>query len=275
MQFSIITPSYRSSSLLRCCIPSVADQHVELEHLVQDAGSDDGTLDWLPDDSRVQSFIEKDQGMYDAINRGLRRARGEVVAWLNCDEQYLPGTLEAVSRFFTDHPDVDVVFGHVVMVNPEGRYLCHRRVETPLLHHTWVCHLSTLSCAMFFRRRLVAPGGFLLDTSYRAGGDGEWMVRLLRAGVRMATLDRFASTFTVHEENLSRSDIARQEWRRLRNTAPLWVRNLSPAWIVQHRLQRMLGGNYRQQPFEFAVYTTKSLNCRVTQAVTAPTFRCP
>ena len=85
MQFSIVTPSFRNSQWLKLCIASVADQQgVEFEHIVQDACSDDGTQDWLPYDRRVRAFIEKDSGMYDAINRGYRRAQGEILAHLNC-----------------------------------------------------------------------------------------------------------------------------------------------------------------------------------------------
>src|SRR5258708_5193184 len=83
--FSARTPSFRNSQWLKLCVASVADQGVELEHIVQDAGSDDGTLDWLPRDPRVKPFVESDQGMYDAINRGLRRANGEILSYLNCD----------------------------------------------------------------------------------------------------------------------------------------------------------------------------------------------
>src|ERR1043166_6286656 len=77
MSFSIVTPSYRNSGWLKLCVASVADQGVQLEHIVQDAGSDDGTLDWLPHDPRVRAFVEKDQGMYDAVNRGLKRRSEE------------------------------------------------------------------------------------------------------------------------------------------------------------------------------------------------------
>src|SRR5882724_5931627 len=103
MQFSIITPSFRNSEWLKLCIPSVADQAVELEHIVQDAGSDDGTLDWLTKDARVKAFVEEDKGMYDAVNRGLRRAQGQILAYINCDEQYLPGALRTVWDFFEAH----------------------------------------------------------------------------------------------------------------------------------------------------------------------------
>ena len=92
VNFSIITPSFRNSNWLKLCIASVADQQgVTFEHIVQDSCSDDGTRDWLPQDRRVKAFIEKDQGMYDAVNRGFKRAQGDIVAYLNCDEQYLPG----------------------------------------------------------------------------------------------------------------------------------------------------------------------------------------
>src|SRR5688572_31350980 len=99
MTFSIITPSFRNSEWLKLCVASVADQGVEHEHIVQDGGSDDGTLDWLRIDPRVQAHVEKDAGMYDAINRGLNRATGDIIAHLNCDEQYLPGALPAVEKF--------------------------------------------------------------------------------------------------------------------------------------------------------------------------------
>src|SRR5580658_5685732 len=104
MRFSVVTPSFRQSLWLKLCVASVADQGVEVEHIVQDACSDDGTLDWLLTDPRVQAFSEKDAGMYDAVNRGLRRASGEILSYLNCDEQYLPGALRAVETHFESHP---------------------------------------------------------------------------------------------------------------------------------------------------------------------------
>src|SRR5438445_797489 len=110
MKFTIVTPSFRNSDWLKLCIASVADQGVDLEHIVQDSCSDDATKDWLPKETRVKAFIEKDTGMYDAVNRGFRRAGGDILAYLNCDEQYLPGALKRVGDFFATHPEVEVVF---------------------------------------------------------------------------------------------------------------------------------------------------------------------
>jgi glycosyltransferase involved in cell wall biosynthesis len=273
MLISIVTPSFRSSAWLRLCLASVADQSVDVEHIVQDAGSDDGTLEWLPQDGRARVFVEKDAGMYDAVNRGLHRAQGEILAYLNCDEQYLPGTLREVAAFFARHPAVDVLFGDVIFVDRHGDYLAHRKVQVPLRYHTWVCHLSTLSCAMFFRRRVVFDYGELFDPSLRDVGDGEWMLRLLRRRATMAVLGRFTSVFTRTGKNMSAGPNARREARQLRRSAPVWARAARPLIVLHHRLRRLLGGSYCQAPFTYAIYTQRSPNHREVHHVARPTFR--
>lgn len=267
---SIVTPSYHSSAWLKLCIASVADQQVESEHIVQDAGSDDGTLDWLLKDSRVKVFVEKDQGMYDAINRGLRRATGDIVAYLNCDEQYLPGALARVLDFFAKNPQVEMVFGDVVLVDGEGCYLRHRKMQIPLLYHTWTCHLSTLSCGMFFRRRVLSDQQALFNPTLRDVGDGEWMVRMLRRGVKMAALGEFTSTFTCTGVNMSTGPNAQRENRDLYRTAPLLARKLKPLLILHHRARRWIGGMYRQEPFDYEIFTLKNSDRRQNFHVARP-----
>lgn len=274
MTFSIVTPSRNQSNWLKLCVASVADQtEREVQHIVQDACSDDGTLGWLCRDSRIEPYVEADGGMYDAINRGLRRAGGDILAYLNCDEQYLPGALEKVAHFFAGHPEVDIVFGSVIMVDECGEYLCHRKVQVPRLLHTWTCHLSTLTCAMFFRRRMVGSEKLLFNTEYRCGGDQEWMVRLLRGRVKMAALGEFTSVFTRTGANLGRDPRAEAERRKLRSSAPFWVRAGVPLWILHHRLNRLFAGAYSQAPFEFAAFTRQSPGQRVVHKVHRPVFR--
>ncbi len=275
MRFSIVTPSYRSSAWLKLCIASVADQQVEVEHIVQDAGSDDGTLGWLLQDRRVRVFVEKDEGMYDAINRGLGRARGEVLAWLNCDEQYMPGALATVAAFFEQHREIEAAFGDVVLVNAQGEYLCHRKMQTPLKYHTWTCHLSTLSCATFFRRRLIDEEHLLFDPHLRDAGDGKWMVNLLERRIRMAALGRFTSVFSFTGANMSVGPNAQRENRALYLSAPAWARRLRPLFIAHHRLRRLLGGLYFQAPFDYEIFTLAHPERRQHFQVARPACRLP
>ncbi len=273
MRFSIVTPSFRNSDWLKLCIASVADQGVDVEHIVQDAGSDDGTLDWLLRDPRVKAFVEKDEGMYDAVNRGLRRAQGEILAYLNCDEQYLPGALAAVRDFFERNPEIDVLFADFVVLDGEGNYLFHRKVQRPLKHHVWVSHLPTFTCATFFRRKLIFEQGLFFDPKLRDVGDGKWVLGLLKRGTPMAVLRRFTSIFTMTGANMSARPNARREARELFNTAPLWARKLKWLLILQHRLRRLAGGIYFQKPFSYAVYTQGSPEKRAVHDVARPTFK--
>ncbi len=271
MRFSIVTPSFGQSLWLRLCVASVADQGVEHEHLVQDAGSTDGTLDWLASDSRVRLFVEKDSGMYDGINRGLRRANGDVLAYLNCDEQYLPGTLASVAAYFEAHPEVDVAFGYTLIVDEGGHFLCQRKTLTPLPWHTQVAHLTTLTAATFFRRRVI-EGGHFFNPQFRCAGDAEWMLRLMRAGVKMGVLGCNTSVFTHTGGNLSRTARMREETDQLAAQAPVLARRLRWLVLLHHWLRRLVGGVYFQEPFDYAIYTLPVPERRTVRHVACPTF---
>jgi glycosyltransferase involved in cell wall biosynthesis len=272
MRFSIITPSFRSSAFLKLCIASVADQGAGLEHIIQDAGSDDGTLDWLTSDRRVRVFVEKDSGMYDAVNRGLRRASGEILAYLNCDEQYLPGALPAVSDYFERHPGVDVLFGDCVVVDGTGNFICYRKVQLPTKAHTQVAHLPTFTCSMFFRRRMIFERNFFFDTKWRDLGDAEWVVRLLDAKVSMGVGRRFFAAFADTGKNMNLSANAQRERKAMFDSAPWWARRFKSGLVCWHRLCRAAGGIYFQKPFDYALYADGSLERRVVHHVAAPTF---
>ena len=218
----------------------------------------------------MRTFVERDSGMYDALNRGLRRCRGEILAYLNCDEQYLPGTLRLVEDYFSQHPRVQVMFGDVIFVDAQGAYLCHRKMMPPLRYHTWTCHLSTLSCGMFFRRSIFFERGFEFDPTLRDAGDAEWILRLLAASTTMATLGTFTSVFTRTGANMSTGANAVRENRALRHTAPRWSRLARPLWVAHHRLRRWAGGMYSQPPFEYAVYTRGNPSVRKQFQVTTP-----
>jgi glycosyltransferase involved in cell wall biosynthesis len=275
MQFSIITPSFRNSEWLKLCIASVADQNVEHEHIVQDSCSDDGTQDWLPRDTRVRAFIEKDRGMYDAVNRGLARGSGEILAYINCDEQYLPGALSTVWDFFQKNPSVEVAFAHAIVIDAHGRYLCERRASVPGKYHSWVSgNLSILTAATFFRRSLIAERRILFDDTRRDVSDALWVLRLIREKVRMAVLPEFTSAFTETGGNMNLKPNAQREKAEVMAQAPGWARALSPLIIAQYRFRRLLAGHYGSHPsYDYSVFTRQSPAQRVTVRVDKPTYR--
>jgi glycosyltransferase involved in cell wall biosynthesis len=274
MEFSIITPSFRGSQWLKLCVASVADQGVALEHIVQDACSDDGTEDWLPKDPRVKAFVEKDSGMYDAVNRGLRRAQGEILAYLNCDEQYTPDALKQVQHYFQTHPAVDIVFADTVVVADDGAYICERWSLPPQKHHTMVSfNLAFLTCAAFFRRRLVDNLGIFFEPALKDVGDSVWALQLIEKKVRMGIMREFTSVFTETGDNMSRKENATRERQQLYANAPRWARILQPLILAHFRWRRFLAGAYFPKPHAYAIYTLASPIQRKTFHVAQPTYR--
>jgi len=271
VNFTIVTPSFRNSNWLKLCIPSVADQQgVTLEHIVQDSCSDDGTQDWLPTDPRVKAFIEKDQGMYDAINRGWKRAQGDIVAYLNCDEQYLPGALKVVHDYFEQHPEVEAVFAHTLVVTPTGEYLCHRKSLMPRAHHIWV-RFSNLTCAIFLRRKSLAERSLYFDTQWRDLGDIWWVMDMINRGTRMAVLDHFTSVFYETGDNMNLKPNAIREAKVKDSRMPRWIQRTTPLFILIHRLRMLKSGAFFQRPFDFALYTPDSPTQRIVRHAAKPT----
>lgn len=256
-------------SYLKKCALSIRDQqNVRLEHIVIDGESTDGTAEWLQRNKRTLSVSEADRGMYDAINKGFRMAGGKFLAYLNCDEQYLPGTLDWVKDYFKEHPDVDMIFGGAYLIRPDGSLIAFRKATRPRRSFILASHLYILTCAMFFRRRII-DDGFLMDPRYRVWGDVEFVVRLLRNGYRVRHVGQYLSVYTMTGKNLSDGDNAVLERLRLMEQSPRFIRRL--AWLLNAvRLgEKFLSGAYFQKkPLEYSVYTDENRrrNFRVDKA---------
>ncbi len=273
--FSIVTPSYNQLEWLKLCAASISDQEgVKVEHIIQDAGTGRAVEEWAATQPGVRLFVEKDNGMYDAVNRGLRRASGDLLAYLNCDEQYLSGALAEVARVFEHNPKTDVVFAHAIVINPAGEFVAYRKAILPGKYHTWVSqNIAILTCATFFRRRILDRDGLFFNPDLKDVGDADWIIRTLSHKVRMKVLPIFTSTFAETEANRNLAPAALKEKAEIVASAPAWARTFRQAIIAHYRLRRWLAGAYRQKPFEYAIYTLRSPLSRTTFRVTHPTYR--
>jgi glycosyltransferase involved in cell wall biosynthesis len=265
VRFSIVTPSFRQFDWLKLCARSVADQEVECEHLIQDAGTGPELEPWIRTETRAQLVVEPDAGIYDGLNRGFTRATGEVLAWLNCDEQYLPGALSAVQAYFAAHPELDVVLADNVVVEASGRYLAHR---FSLAQRPWECavRFAVSSCALFFRRRVWRP----FDTRWKSSGDWWWYVAMLRAGARVGVLRQFVATFAETGENLGRRPVTAVEQREILRARPWWMRLTLPLLLLRHRWKMRAAGANDVAPFSYRIHVP-SQNERVAFQVEHPT----
>ena len=186
-KISIVTPSLNQGQFIERTILSVFNQdYPNIEYIVMDGGSTDNTLEILKKyENRLVWKSEPDNGQSDAINKGFRMVTGEIIGWLNSDDTYEPGAFKTVVHFFTDHPDVDLLYGDCNIIDRhdkiigifEGGEFAYKK------------NLLNLNCtipqpATFFRRNIFNDVGYL-DTSFHFSMDFEYWLRIAYNKKRM------------------------------------------------------------------------------------------
>ena len=180
--FSIITPALNARAFLPRNLASVRAQGLapgEIEHWVIDGGSKDGTVEWLQAQPELKFISEKDRGLSDAVNKGIQRATGEWILWLNADDELAPGAMATFKAATTRFPDARVFCGAEEMRGYDGT------VEEVL--QPWDYNLKELlgtriainQAATWVHRSVYERVG-LLDVSIRYAMDYEWTVRAMR-----------------------------------------------------------------------------------------------
>src|SRR6267143_4778773 len=220
-KISIVTPSFNQGTYLERTLRSVIGQNYpNFEYIVQDGGSSDGSVDILKKhgDSLKHWESARDGGQHYGINLGFRHATGEIMAYLNSDDFFLPGTLAYVADYFSRHPEVDVVYGHRIIVDEEdreiGRWVMPRHDNEVL---SWVDYVPQET--LFWRRRIWDKVGGQIDESFQFAMDWDLLIRFRDAGARFVRLPRFLAAFRVHPSQKTSAqieDLGAREIYRLR-----------------------------------------------------------
>lgn len=167
---SIVTPSLNQGEFIEDTIRSVLGQdYMDIEYLVVDGGSRDGTIDILRQHGDALRWTSgPDGGQSDAINRGLLATSGEILAWLNADDRYLPGAVRAAAEAFLEDPTLDLVYGMADFIDRSGAPLGPCRHVAPWDLSRLVQRVNFIvQPAVFFRRAAFeAVGGLNADLHY-------------------------------------------------------------------------------------------------------------
>jgi glycosyltransferase involved in cell wall biosynthesis len=203
---SVVTPSYNHARFLEETIRSVLDQeYPKLTYAVVDGGSADGSAEIIERYKDRLSFwvSEPDKGQSDAIVKGMAKLDGEIQAYLNSDDFLAPGTLRYVGAYFAEHPEVDVVYGHRIIVDGNtreiGRWILPPHYDESTKHFDYIPQET-----MFWRRGLAQKAGGI-DPAFHFAMDWDFILRLQASGARFRRLPYFLACFRAHEAQKSQA----------------------------------------------------------------------
>jgi len=202
LTISIVTPCFQGQHYLEETIQSVIDQrYPNLEYCIQDGGSNDDSINIIKKHEEHLHYWDsrQDNGQSQALNRGFVHTQGEVMAYLNADDLLLPGSLHYVSDFFIKNPDVDVIYGHRILIDSQSNEI-GRWVMPSHCHYTITWHDFIPQETLFWRRSIWDKAGGYIDESKQFAMDWELIMRLREVRAKFVRLPRFLGAFRVHDE---------------------------------------------------------------------------
>jgi glycosyltransferase involved in cell wall biosynthesis len=245
---SIVTPSFNQARYLEATLRSVLGQdYPNMEYLVVDGASSDGSIEIIRRyaDRLTWWVSEKDSGQSEAINKGLHRARGEFIGWLNSDDLYLPGAVSAAVKVFQSHPQAGLVYGDAQAIDADGKPFNVMRARQYSLADLMAFNIICQPAA-FMRRSVLEEAGYL-DPAYQLLMDNLlWMCMALKAPIVYTPQTWAAARYHDQAKNRTRGAAYGKEARRL--IADLQSRP-EFAETIQADEQRILSGVERFDGF--------------------------
>jgi glycosyltransferase involved in cell wall biosynthesis len=228
LRISLVTPSFNQAEFLPKTLSSVHRQgYQELEHIVVDGGSTDGSVRVVEEYAgRLAYWVsEPDKGQADALNKGFARATGDIFGWLNSDDLLWPGALGAIAEAFEADPDADVVMGWSLFFRAERVVYLHDPLPLSpgrLLYTGY----DPPQDSIFWRRRVHERLG-RIDTGF-AYPDRDWFIRISLLGVRSRRLRRPIGGFRLHHAQKTADTRLADERKYAVNAAHLERLGVSP-----------------------------------------------
>lgn len=199
-KISIITPSFNQAGYLEQTIQSVIGQNYSnLEYIIIDGGSSDNSPEIIKKYERHIAYwvSETDTGQSHAINKGLEKATGDIIAWINSDDQYLPGALKTVSNYFSRNPEIDLIYGNAVNLYPNGKtknYIVKEFDPVDLLSR-----VSVHQPSVFWKRGIHEEIGVLDETLNYVMDYDLWLRIFFR--YKTKRVDKMLSIFRIHADS--------------------------------------------------------------------------
>jgi len=206
MLVSIITPTYNSEKYIEETIKSVLHQsHKHFEHIIVDGLSTDSTLKILSKYKHLKVFQGKDNNMYEAINKGIKIANGEIIAYLNSDDLYYLNTIENVVKAFKSNPESLMLYGDCTFINSQSQEMyTYRLPEFNLKIFSAIKRMIVYQQSCFWRKDVHSLIG-LFDESFNYSADYDFFCRLFETN-RVKHIPVKLAKFRVHSDSLSENN---------------------------------------------------------------------
>jgi glycosyltransferase involved in cell wall biosynthesis len=256
VRFGIVTPTLDAERYLEATLRSIwsqATDEIEIHHVLVDGGSSDATTSIAAAFPTEVVIATDDRGMYDAINRGMGMVQGDIVGYINADDEIAPGALAAVAAAFRDRPDARWLMGTREFIDGEGTsFAWMRPVPFTLRSYLGLGWSCVPQETVWMRRDLYEEVG-PFDTSFRNTGDYDMYARCRRAAEPLI-LPRTLGRFRLHGEQLSfKPDVMARESRRVQEKNGTvdrmgWVRGKllslrlnarNPRWLLAKKTGRI------------------------------------
>lgn len=233
---SIVTPSFNYGQFIEDAILSVRNQdYPNIEHIVIDGGSIDNTMEILEKyqkEYNLKWISEPDNGQSDAVNKGFRMAKGQIIGWLNSDDVYFAkDVFSYIVREFKANPKIEVIYGDNACINENNLILKVRRI--PNFNHQRLLRLDFISePSTFFRRSVIEK--YELDITLDLPMDYEYWLRLTRNNIEFKHVTKILSAERIHTAMKTRS-----RWEEMKSETRKVQEKYGQKFDVKYRILRL------------------------------------